>query len=348
LISRLHSAGSRVLETWDLWRRLEPGNPACRVFGSPSFGGGPGTKREQLRASCAGTGEAYGTLICLSAVRVPLFALRLLRQRGARVVVNQNGVYYPLWSADFERRNGYLRALNELADHSFFQSEFALESYRRWVGEPPASHSLLYNGVDRAIFRPDFARASNGACPRVLVFVDFRESTRDIWLHCAAIAPSVGDAEWVLVGRAESPALVSEVRARFEGLRAEFHPDPGARVPELARGVDVALHFVYNDVCPNKVLECLASGVHVICSSAGGAKELVRGGGGETLRVPEGYDRRAYPTVADVRGALDRFRADPERLRRAAFEASAAFDLAGWLRAMTGDDNSPNAMGRVD
>jgi glycosyltransferase involved in cell wall biosynthesis len=105
---------------------------------------------------------------------------------------------------------------------------------------------------------------------------------------------------------------------------------------QTIRGCDASLHFVFNDVCPNKVLECLASGVHVICSSAGGAKELVAQGGGEVLPVTEGYEAASYPDPSAVKSALERAARDRAVFRKAAREASVRFDLSAWTRAMTG------------
>ncbi|MGZ3655138.1 MAG: glycosyltransferase [Bdellovibrionota bacterium] len=268
---------------------------------------------------------------------MPLPLLRLLKALGARITVNQNGVYYPLWSHDFEKRNAFLRELNSQAHHTFFQSEFARASFERWVGPVPASHSLLYNAVDRRFYSPDWSRKTDRSHLRVLLFQDFREINRELWdFHLKLIQGAPAGVEWVILGRAESSALEAKVRSEVGGRPVTWELNPSAeRVAKILPSSDVAFHFVHNDVCPNKVLECLASGVYVICSSAGGSRELVARGGGEALPTEESYERRTFPETALVWAALERFSADPEAKRREAHAASAAFDLPPWVKAMT-------------
>ncbi len=334
-----------VFQALDLLLTLQAGVRGPRtskIFGHPDYSGGPMTKYGQLQAACAKRGEPYSTVICLSALKIPLVFLRLLKKFGARITVNQNGVYYPLWCPEgFARENNYLRKLNCLADKSFFQSVFSVESYRKWVGDPPSAHSLLYNAVNRKIFFPDWQRSAESAQLRVLVFLDFRESSRELWLHATSLilGLSLPEVRWVLVGKKEDAELWALLRQKLAGREVEWHtsPTPG-ELPGIIRGCDVALHFVFNDVCPNKVLECLASGVFVICSSAGGTKELVEKGGGEVISVKEGYQSREYPTTQEVQESLARFQARSEYFRREAFQASEAFDLGDWIKLMTAQD----------
>lgn len=310
------------------------------MFAAPSYGGGPGTKYRQLLKGAAKSGEPYGTVICLSAIRVPLAVLWFLKWRGARVVVNQNGVYYPMWCPDgYERKNRFLASLNHCASHSFFQSEFSEESYSRWVGTLPENRSVLYNAVDRAVFYPDLDRATNSGEPRILVFLDFRPLNEGLWRHLLPLLRNRDlPYKWVLMGAVGDESLVAFLRSELVEADLEwvFRPDLSTTASKI-RDCDAALHLVYNDVCPNKVLECLASGVHVICLSAGGTKELLRNGGGEVLEVPSGYEERIYPTVPELLAALERFRSRSMILRTEAARASTRFDLDAWIRAMAGN-----------
>lgn len=325
-------------ESLDLLLTARADSAGYKVFGSPSFAGGPDTKAGQLKNGAAKTGELYSTLICLSAVRVPLFVLWLLRRRGVKIHVNQNGVYYPLWyPAGFRRKNAYLLALSRSADHVFFQSEFARRAFLKWVGPLPASQSLLYNAVDRAKFSPNEARRTDPSRLRILVFQDFREINRELWEFQLSLVNRVPGAQWVFMGRRESVALEETVREGMAGCAVEWVLSPGNdEVAKVLPSCDVALHFVPNDVCPNKVLECLASGVYVICSGSGGSPELVAGGGGEALPAREDFDARHFPDAELVLAALERFRAHADGKRREAGIAAQKFGLAQWIKAMTG------------
>jgi glycosyltransferase involved in cell wall biosynthesis len=342
MIARFLSWIAMAIECADLLVTLRPSSRGAgthKIFGRPGYGGGPRTKHNQLARSGAARGRPYSTLICLSAVRVPLFLLRILRFLGARIVVNQNGVYYPFWfKGNHEERNAFLAGLNAAASHSFFQSEFSVESWKRWVGPLPGSFSILPNGVDRDFFRPDHERATNASRLRCLVFLDFKESNRLLWQYFSGLVRKLDGEQWVFVGRADSPELVSQVRAALVDVPVEWvlSPAPGELAKAL-RSCDVSFHFVYNDVCPNKVLECLASGVFVLCSSAGGAKELVRDGGGIVLQVKEGYEVADFPVIEAVEEALVHVRAKGGSMRSEARRASEKFDLGAWTKAMTGE-----------
>lgn len=337
----LSRAASLLRISLDLCLTFRPGAKAFKVFAAPGHRGGPHTKYAQLAARAAKPGEPWSTLVCLSSVRVPLGVVRFLRARGARIVVNQNGVYYPLWCPQgFERRNRFLGSLNRLAHHSFFQSEFSEVSYRDWVGPLPPSRSVLYNAVDRAVFRPDASRRPDPSRLRVLVFLDFRAIYAPLWEHLLPLLKDAGrGCTWVLLGWAEDAALLERLRTSLAAAPVEWHLNAGqAGVAEVLRGCDAALHMVFNDVCPNKVLECLASGVFVICSSAGGTRELVRDGAGEVLEVAGGYEKHSYPGVPAVVAALERFRARAEEGKARAARAGERFDLGPWLRAMAGEE----------
>lgn len=331
-----------ALECFDLLVTLRPGKRgpgSHKVFGRPEYVGGPSTKHAQLARSGAGPGRGYSTLICLSAVRVPLGFLRLLRLLGARIVVNQNGVYYPWWyKGDCAERNAFMAKLNAVATHSFFQSQFSVESWKRWVGELPASHSVLFNGVDRERFHLDESRVTSASRLRCLVFLDFKESNRELWSYFAGLVRRHPDEQWVLVGQGASEGLLATVKVELAGMPVEWVVSPGPEaLGKALRSCDISCHFVYNDVCPNKVLECLASGVFVLCSSAGGAKELVREGGGIVLPVKEGFEGAEYPSFTDVEKALVQARAKGDSMRREARKASEKFDLRSWISTMTGE-----------
>ncbi len=347
MITKLKRAAALAWKSLDLLLTLRPGLTGprrCKVFGAPSFTGGPMTKFRQLARVCAKKGEPYSTLICLSAVRVPIFVLRVLKFFGARIVVNQNGVYYPSWfGPKYKRANRYLRKLNDSADHVFFQSEFSRESYERWVAPVLPTHSILYNAVDLATYHSE-SRATDPKQARILIFTDVRPLTRGLWKSVLEFLESthaesqdLRDVTWVLAGQEADQDFFLELSHRLAELRSERELKIETRfdvatadVPALLRSCDAALHLVYNDPCPNKVLECLASGLHVITVSAGGSKELV-GDAGQILDVPEGYDYGHYPSTEALSEALKSYFKEPALWRARAIGRAKQFVLESWL-----------------
>lgn len=323
-MSRLRSAMAQIAAFIMMLLTLRPGRnrrPFVKVAGKPLFKGGPATKYAQLAPISASRFGGFSTVLCLSSVSTPIFFLRVLKALGARIFVNQNGVYYPAWfPVGWERKNAYLKSLNELADHVFFQSEFALRSYARWVGDPPARRSLLYNPVDTSIFFP--RDGADELLVRVLVFMDVSEFTRPVWEHVLGFRAQflLEGFEWVYVGR------VLDVKI---AQRLGIAPVEGD-VPSLLRGCDVAFHLVYNDVCPNKVLECMASGVWVIGTSAGGTSELL-GDAGAVLPVREDYGAPEYPTFEAMGEALLEFTKNKKEFRARAAARARNFEIQTWL-----------------
>ncbi len=333
-----------LTHAWDLWRTAKPapaGGLTLKLARRPSYLGGPATKSRQLDKILAPTGASYSGLLCLSALRFPLTVAALLKRRGIRIVVNQNGVYYPAWyPKGWEKKNLYLQRLNAIADHTYFQSEFALESYKRWVGSTPKSWSILYNAVDLERFSTR-GRTPAGQKPRILIFTDFAEINRKLWLHVAEFitaSQNAGDQwEWHLAGRVGSEDLYAHLKERLEKNGAKIHwyeqPDPTA-VAKMLASVDIAFHLFYNDVCPNKVLEAMASGVHVVTVSAGGSKELV-GDAGQVLLVKEGLDIPEYPTSEMLRQAVKRFMMDPAGYSAKARARAEQFGLDSWFKKLS-------------
>jgi deoxyribodipyrimidine photo-lyase len=111
--------------------------------------------------------------------------LHILKWRGARILVNQNGVFYPEWCErvgldDWQLKNQFLKRLNDSADYVFFQSQYALESYRIWVGSENPNYKVLINPVDLSVFRPAKIKLMTKDL-RVLIFLDVNSFTSVFW-----------------------------------------------------------------------------------------------------------------------------------------------------------------------
>jgi len=351
MIAYLKKVGAGLAELLDLWLTAErfQGASSVKVYsqGARLRFGGPETKKNQLKGREAPRGQVYNTLIVLSAVRAPLWVLWILKVKGVRIVVNQNGVYFPRWwPRGWRARNRYLKRLNALADRTVFQSAFAWESYRQWVGSSPRGSEICHNGVDLKRFHPRDL-ASHSDIVRVLVFLDVHAHSRELWRHLIqvwiAIAqkPIAQRLSWRLMGRIGDEPIDVDLAREIEqsagdalGERVEYCWNPGGNeLPLKLREMDLALHLVHNDVCPNKVLECVASGVHVIVGSAGGARELI-GEAGQVLDVAAGYDSVSYPDSEAILRAIEIYEEARDVWRTKALLRAKEFDLERWLERM--------------
>src|SRR5688500_16807712 len=94
--------------------------------------------------------------------RLPDGAVTLARwakKKGARVVVNQNGVAYPAWYGDgWQAVNAPMRDLLALADHVFYQSAFCKATADRFAGPAAGPWEVLHNAADESLFTPGPAR----------------------------------------------------------------------------------------------------------------------------------------------------------------------------------------------
>ncbi len=306
-----------------------------KVFGKPKFQGGPFTKFNQLQFISVSRFKSYSSLICLSSVYVPILFLKILKLIGVRLLVNQNGVYYPSWySKNYKKKNVYLKKLNAFSHHTFFQSEFALRSYKDWVGPPPANYSILYNPVDMKIFYPATNKPPTPL--KIIFFYDFQKRNSDLWKYCFnfiefAEKKMAYPHEWIMMGRTTDHAVLTAYPALSN---IQFILNPGNQVPEILRTCHVAVHLVYNDVCPNKVLECMASGIWVITHSAGGSAELV-GSAGTVIPVPFNYEKAFYPSYEELFSALDKYIKNPLEYEQKTIQHSKSFHLNNWYNKLS-------------
>lgn len=268
------------------------------------------------------------------------------RRKGARLVLNQNGVAYPGWHGPgWERTNGEMAELVARADHVFYQSDFCRISANRFLGTPPGASEVLYNAVDTSRFTPGAKPAAGRRLTLMLA------GSQDYWyrfeaavLTLAEIVRRGVDAELIVTGRlgwaparsarAEAEALVSSVNA---GDRVELAgPYPQADAPALFRRADIVLHTKYNDPCPTAVIEALACGRPVVYSKSGGLPELVGDEAGAGVDAPQSWDRTIPPhprAMADE--VLRVYAALPAYQAAARDRAVERFDVRAWLARHT-------------
>jgi glycosyltransferase involved in cell wall biosynthesis len=322
LVSGRARPGLRVFYGWD--RIPAPGE---RVAG--------GTVKLQKLAERWPNRPADFSLLYLGTTYLPRDLRPLLwfaRRRGARIVVNQDGVAYPGWAGErTDELNAPLRRAVLAADHVVYQSAFSKRSSDAFLGEPRGSWEILPNAVDVERFSPGPAPADG---PVVLLGGDQTQGYRlELALETfRRVVDEHPTARLLVSGR-----LVSDpgptLRRLALGAAVDFlGAYTQADAPDVFRRAHVLLHTKVNDPCPTMVIEAMACGVPVAYAASGGTVELVGHEAGVGVPHYDGYDRDEPPSAEALAAAVSGVLAAHDRLaagaRRRAVER---FALSDWL-----------------
>lgn len=236
--------------------------------------------------------------------------VKSLKDRGIRVIINQNGFYYKGWYGDgWEVRNAVFRKLHSLCDFAVYQSDFCRRAADHFLGKDACRGRVIYNPVDTDSFIPVDHDPDEVRRSPVLLTIAVQENG---WYRLKTAIDSAG----ILAARYPSVKLIvagydsarpghrrlmdraartaREVRLSIDNII--FAP-PFSRLqaPELFGKAHVLLHPKYNDPSPNLIGESLASGVPIVYSASGGVPELVPPGAGFGIPAPQSWDNLHPP-----------------------------------------------------
>jgi len=239
-------------------------------------------------------------LLYICSGNVPLWYCLREKKRGTKLVVNQNGVYYPGWygpeyaAANERHLAGYYRAANYI----IFQSAFCEESSRRYLGDPSCPYRVLYNPVDTSIFLPAVGRGFIPYSPVFLSTGIFYSEAREERLRLvlesfALVRMQLPQAQLIVAGHI-APQLEKVAALGGDGVRFTG-PYTRDEAPKIYQQGDIYLSTQFNDPCPSAVLEAMSCGLPVVHLACGGTPELV-GEAGIAVAVEKSWDRFEYPT----------------------------------------------------
>ena len=169
-------------------------------------------------------------------------------------------------------------------DHVIFQSEFSRDMYEAFttVKKP---HSVISNGVPD-YFSPSAKPSESppGYEKVCLASASWRRHKRLEEAVEAFRSPALKDVCLVVLGGAEYD-LKQEIPENVF-LKPRIPPED---LPGYYTMADAMIHLSWLDWCPNTVVESLACGTPVLCSSNGGTKELVKDNG-VVIQLEESYN----------------------------------------------------------
>jgi glycosyltransferase involved in cell wall biosynthesis len=265
----------------------------------------------------------------------------LCRQRGIKIVWNQNGVGYPAWAGrESERFNGPMRRLRAMADYVVYQSRFCEESALRFLGPSNQPSEILFNPVDTTRFAPAPNRIQSAS---LRLLCAGTHGTRDRVANAlealAVLRKSGLDADMTVAGSfqwKQGEKDFEEMVAALGLLKCVCRRPRFSQADAVAmyQDHDILIHPKYMDPCPTVVLEAMACGLPVVGSASGGMPELVDDSCGILVPGPIDWETLHTPSSHDLANAVIRVSENLESMSSAARRiAIERFSVPAWVEA---------------
>mgnify|MGYP001826750880 CR=1 FL=1 len=282
-------------------------------------------------------------ILYLVSSAVPQYAeilIKHIKERGGRIVWNQNGVAYPAWDKDNHKTtNSRLASLLHMADYVVYQSEFCRLSADRYLGKVNVPSKVLYNPVDTKLFSPSENPPSLDTWQLLVTGTHLQPDRVLLILKTLALLKNKGqDTKLTIAGRLGWPDGEKETLDTIEQLKLTGNVELlGSYTQDQAAGIyqsaHILFHIKYKDPCPTVPIEAMSCGVPVIGSLSGGMPELVSDEGGVLLEVPDVWDTMCYPKPEELVEAVIKVMGDIGNWRQKARQRAVRhFRKDHWLK----------------
>jgi glycosyltransferase involved in cell wall biosynthesis len=223
------------------------------------------------------------------------------RPLALRTVQRLDGIWFR--PQDFDIKNKSIRSFYEKTDHVIFQSLFDQNMIFRWWGDQQKS-TIIHNGIDltpcEKITFEELTKIQNTYDKVFVCSANWHPQKRlkanlELFDH---IRKTQHPNSCMIVMGANPDVIVSDPHIRYT------HSLPHDVCQQIYAMADWMFHLAWADHCPNVVVEALAQGTPVVCSSVGGTKELIGSGAyGMVLKEnPYNFELADYdnPPAIDV------------------------------------------------
>lgn len=156
--------------------------------------------------------------------------------------------------------------VNQLADLTVFQSEYARYSTREKFPVIAQDGPIIFNPVDLDVFTPHGAKTAPGLKPRVACVTWSTNPMKGKQQIYAVIAKNP-NVEFALCGNFDDAPAFQNVEIKGVLNRLQL--------AHTLRSCQALMTFSRNEACPNHVLEALASGLPVLYRDSGAMREVV-------------------------------------------------------------------------
>lgn len=250
--------------------------------------------------SCTHPDEPGCTAVLVNGGTRRLDLLYYARRHSIKIVQRLDGMNW----IHRKRRTGlrhYLRSevnnrllsfiRRHLADRIVYQSCFSQDWWQRVDGALKVAASVVFNGVDLQVFRPDGSHSRPQDHFRLLMVEGRLGGGNEPGLENAialvralneTLSSPKADVELMVVGE-----VPSSLRLHWEGQKEPWITWAGVarrdQIPEIDRSAHLLFSADLNAACPNSVIEALACGCPVIGFDTGALGELVQGDAGRVV-----------------------------------------------------------------
>ena len=268
--------------------------------------GGPTVKLWRMQRYFPDTPTDYNIIYSVSA-RISADVCRKAQRRGVRTVCHVNSVFHPAYRPNHEKLNAPIDAVHALADHVIYGSPFAAEGANRYLGSTSNKHTIIYNAVDVAHFRPSSTPPSPDRFHILAIGVHYlRHRLEPLIWAMPHITKRYPHARLIIAGPLKSgsgafdcgPETIRQTLNDAGVSEVEFIPQyTQFQAPQTYAQGDVLVHLKHMDWTPNTVIEGMACGLPIIHVGNGGMTDLV-GEAGISLGLPFDWDHIHTPDPA--------------------------------------------------
>jgi glycosyltransferase involved in cell wall biosynthesis len=184
----------------------------------------------------------------------------------APMIQRLDGIYFNT-RQDFVRQNYNIRRTYEMASGVVFQSHFNKRLISQYFG-PHKNYQIIHNGAD--------TEAINKAPEFNLIEYE------NLWVSAASWRPHKRLGEniryflehssakdiMIVAGNVPAEDRIVDDKVRYIGVLTQ------TQLYSLYKRCQTFVHLAWLDHCPNVVVDARASGCKIVCSSAGGTREI--------------------------------------------------------------------------
>ena len=282
-------------------------------------------------------------LLYICSGNIPLWYCKKEKNHGVKIIVNQNGVFYPGWYGQKyqEANEKYLLGHYQLADFVVYQSRFCRESAEIYLGKAPCASDVIYNPVDTEYFQPPakikFSLDHTVLLTTGIFYSEVKQDRLKLLLECFVLLRKEYPNIRLVIAGSLTESLYKEAQKIIRNNAAQRHVkilcSYDYKTAPLIYGMgDIYINTQFNDSCPSGVLEAMSSGLPVVYLDCGGTPELV-GNAGVGVKVQKSWEVWEYPKPEDVKKAvLDVAKGYEDYSRRARQRCVEIFDQKIWKR----------------